>query len=176
MLSLRAFYANFKNDYGDVLEVTDFSVPTWLVFGAALQLLSQSCLPTRLSSCLPLLYLLYRIAKVSIDCNCIFSRTFTNLKFGRWSATLPEPKDPSAVTATSDGVVMFLLGARINQSVNPCTQSRRVRDGQQFSNHITVLWASLRPVMPKSIECSKTCGPRRRRIERNGAVSRNVDR
>ena len=30
---------------------------------------------------------------------------------------MPEPEDPYAVTATSDGVVMFLLGARINQFV-----------------------------------------------------------
>ena len=29
--------------------------------------------------------------------------------------------------------------------------------------------------MPRSIECLKTCGSRRRRIERNGAVSRNPD-
>lgn len=117
MLSLRALYANFKNDYGDLLEVTDFSITTWLAFGATLQLLSQSWLPYRLSFWLPLLHLIYRIARVSVDCNRIFSGTFTNLKFGRWSAMLPEPEGPSAVTATSDGVVVFLLGARINQFV-----------------------------------------------------------
>lgn len=117
MLSLRALYANFKNDYGDLLEVTDFSITTWLAFGATLQLLSQSWLPYRLSFWLPLLHLIYRIARVSVDCNRIFSGTFTNLKSGRWSAMLPEPEGPSAVTATSDGVVVFLLGARINQFV-----------------------------------------------------------
>ncbi|MCJ1349564.1 hypothetical protein MMC31_007805 [Peltigera leucophlebia] len=114
MTSLRALYLNFKNDFGDLLEVTDFSIATWLAFGAGLQLLTQSCLPSGLSYWLPLLYLIYRIARLSIDCRRVFTGTFTNVMFGPWSATLPEPEEPSAVTATSDGVVMFLLGARIN--------------------------------------------------------------
>lgn len=134
MVSLRALHANFKNDYGDLLEVTDFSITTWLVFGATLQLFSQSWLPHGLSSWLPLLYLVYRIAKVSVDCNRIFSGTFTNLKFGRWSATLPEPEGPSAVTATSDGVVVFLLGARINQFVPLYTPPQLVREVHHPSN------------------------------------------
>ena len=117
MAYLRTLYQNFKNDYGDLLEVTDFSIATWLAFGASLQLLSQSWLSPQLSYLIPLVYLVYRVAKVSIDCRRIFTGTFTNAMFGRWSATLPEPEDPSTVTATSDGVVMFLLGARINQSV-----------------------------------------------------------
>lgn len=118
---LRALYLNFKNDFGDLLEVTDFSIATWLAFGAGLQLLSQSWLPSGLSYWLPLLYLIYRIAMVSIDCCRIFTGTFKTIKFGRWSATLPEPEDPSTVTATSDGVVIFVLGARINQLVPLCT-------------------------------------------------------
>lgn len=128
MLSLRALYLNFKNDFGDLLEVTDFSIVTWLAFGAGLQLLSQSWLPSGLSYWLPLLYFIYRIAKVSIDCRRIFTGTFTNVVFGRTSATLPEPEDPSAVTATSDGVVMFLLGARINQLVPLFMPRSRDRD------------------------------------------------
>lgn len=117
MTSLRALYLNFKNDFGDLLEVTDFSIATWLAFGAGLQLLTQSCLPSGLSYWLPLLYLIYRVARLSIDCRRVFTGTFTNVMFGPWSATLPEPEEPSAVTVTSDGVVMFLLGARINQFV-----------------------------------------------------------
>lgn len=128
MVSLWALYLNFKNDFGDLLEVTDFSIATWLAFGAALQLLSQSWLSSGLSYWLPLLYLIYRIARVSIDCRRIFTGTFTNVMFGRWSATLPEPEDPAAVTVTSDGVVMFLLGARINQFVSLFTPRERVRD------------------------------------------------
>jgi hypothetical protein len=130
MASLRALYLNFRDDYGDLLEVTDFSIATWLAFGAGLQLLSQSWLPSGLSCWLPLLYLIYRIARVSIDCRRIFTGTFTNVVFGRWSATLPEPEDSSAVTATSDGVVMFLLGARINQFVPLIAPRWRVRDCQ----------------------------------------------
>ena len=126
MVFLRALYLNFKDDYGELLEVTDFSITTWLAFGAALQLLSHSWLPSSLAYWLPLLYLAYRVVRVSIDCRRIFSATFTNVMFGRWSATLPEPEDPSTVTATSDGVVMFLLGARINQSVAPVCSANGV--------------------------------------------------
>lgn len=129
MASPWALYLNFKNDFGNLLEVTDFSIATWLALGAGLQLLSLLWLPSGLSHWLPLLYLIYRIARVSINCGRIFTGTFTNLKFGRWSATLPEPVD---VTATSDGVVMFLLGARINQFVPLLTPRRR--DRAHFSN------------------------------------------
>ena len=118
MFSLQAFYSNFKTDYGDLLEVPDFSIPTWLAFGAGLQLLSLRWLPSDLSYWLPLLYLLFRVARVSVDCQRVFTGTFTNVISGRWTAALPEPEDSSIVTATSDGVVMFLLGARINQSVS----------------------------------------------------------
>lgn len=125
MVSLRALYLNFKNDYGDLLEVTDFSITTWLAFGAGLQLLSQRWLPSTLSPWLPLLYIFFLIARVSVDCQRIFTGTFTDVILGRRSATLPEPEDPSTVTATSDGVVMFLLGARINQFVPSFFTRRR---------------------------------------------------
>ena len=117
MVSLRALYLNFKDDYGDLLEVPDFSIATWLALGAALQLLSLRWLPSGLSPWLPLFYLGFRVARVSVDCQRIFTGTFTSVIFGRWTAALPELEDSSTVTATSDGVVMFLLGARINQSV-----------------------------------------------------------
>ena len=134
MASLRALYLNFKDDYGDLLEVTDFSIATWLAFGASLQLLSQSWLNPQLSYLIPLVYLVYRVARVSIDCRRIFTGTFTNVVFGRWSATLPEPENPLTVSATSDGVVMFLLGARINQFVSVIAPPRRVRDWQGFAD------------------------------------------
>lgn len=117
MASIQALYKNFKDDLGELIEPTDFSVLTWLALGAALQLLSQLWLPHNLSYWLPLLYLVYRLTRTSVDCCRVYTGTFTNVFFGRWSATLPDPTDPSAITSASDGVVMFLLGARINQSV-----------------------------------------------------------
>lgn len=117
MPSLRALYQNFKTDFGSLLEVTDFSIPTWLALGATFQLLSQSYLTPGPSHWLPLLYLVYRVAKVAIDSRRVFSGTFVDVRFGRWSAALPEPGNGADVTETSDGVVLFLLGARINQFV-----------------------------------------------------------
>jgi hypothetical protein len=45
MTFLQVLYLNFKDDFGDVLESTDFSVGTWLALGASLQVLSQALLP-----------------------------------------------------------------------------------------------------------------------------------
>ena len=82
-MSLRALYLNFKDDYGDLLEATDFSVVSWLALGASLQLLSQSLLPSSLAYYLPIAYVLYRIARVTFYCQQIFNGTFNNLVFGR---------------------------------------------------------------------------------------------
>ncbi len=118
MPSLQALYLSLKAKWGALLEVTAFSVPSWLAIGASLQLLSQSWLPSRVGYWLPLLYIVYRAARVCVDNSRIFKNTFTDLKLGGWMATLPEPEDPLAVADTSDGVVVFLLGTRINQLVH----------------------------------------------------------
>ena len=128
MASPRALYLNFKDEFGDLLEVTDFSITTWLALGAGVQLLSQSWLPSNWSYGIPLLYLSYRMIRVAIDCQHIFTGAFTNVAFGRWSTTLPESSDVSAMSTTSDGVVLFLLGARINQCVLTITPERFVLD------------------------------------------------
>ena len=150
-MSLRALYLNFKDDFGDLLEVTDFSLVTWLALGAALQLLSQAWLPPGFSYWLPLSYLVYRAARASIDCNRIFTGVFTNVVFGRYSATLPEPEDPSTVTATSDGVVMFLLGARINQSVSLIT----LASGVDFISQLLTVYSPLGKLAPGNAEIDK---------------------
>lgn len=151
MASLRALYLNFKNDFGDLLEVTDFSIATWLAFGAGLQLLSQSWLTPSLSYWLPLLYLIHRIAKVSIDSYRVFTGTFTNVMFGRWTATLPEPEASSPITATSDGVVMFLLGARINQYILLLTSRKR----DQVDSTFLICRSPLGKLAPGNAELDK---------------------
>ncbi|EPE36452.1 hypothetical protein GLAREA_05790 [Glarea lozoyensis ATCC 20868] len=114
MTFLRALYLNFKDDFGDLLETTDFSVATWLALGAGLQLLSQTLMPMNLAFWLPLIYLLQLVIRVWIACRNIFTGSFKGIRFGRWSTQFSEPSEGSKKTATSDGVVMFLLGARIN--------------------------------------------------------------
>jgi hypothetical protein len=118
MPSSEALYRDFTAKWGALREVTAFSIPSWLAIGASVQLLSQSWLPAGMGYWLPLLYIVYRAARVCVDSSRIFKSTFTDVKFGGWTAKLPEPEDPSAVTDTSDGVVMFLLGTRINQLVH----------------------------------------------------------
>lgn len=48
------------------------------------------------------------------------------MEFARWSATMPEQEKASAVTTTLDGVVMFLLKVRINQSLHISTFAAHV--------------------------------------------------
>lgn len=83
--------------------------------GALLLLLSQSCLPDYLSRLLPLLYIAYRIAKMVRDTLRLHIDSYTTLQPGRWTAVLPESKHSPKVNSGSDGVVMMVLGARINQ-------------------------------------------------------------
>ena len=101
-MSLHTRYLAIQNSFGDLLEVTDFSVASWLALGAALQLVSLSCLPLNISKLLPLLYLSYCIIRTIIYTRRLFTGSFLTVKRGRWTAEVPEPKDP---TATSDGVL-----------------------------------------------------------------------
>ncbi|KAF2248048.1 hypothetical protein BU26DRAFT_595898 [Trematosphaeria pertusa] len=91
--------------FHDILEKTDFSLPTFLAFGAALQLLIQAYLPLRLSATLPLLWLAYCLVKSAYDSRDVFRSSFTDVKRGRFTTRLPE---------AADGVVVFVLGARLN--------------------------------------------------------------
>lgn len=56
------------------------------------------------------------MVRVAIDSRRIFPGSFANVRHGKWTATLPE-QEPENMTASSDGVVMFMLGVRFNQYV-----------------------------------------------------------
>ena len=100
---------------GNVFRVYDYRITTWLSIGAALQLLSLRFLPPTISTLIPILYLTYRIIILASDTQRIYTGVFTNVKRGRWTAELPIS---SGKGDKSDGIVMFVLGARINQSVS----------------------------------------------------------
>ena len=87
-------------------------MPTFLAFDAVLQLLSLAYLPPRLSAALPLMWLGYRLLSSALDSRNVFKTSFTDVKRGQYTARLPDP---------SDGVVVFVLGARLNQYVLPDT-------------------------------------------------------
>ena len=53
-----------------------------------------------------------------VDTLRLYTGSYTTLMRGRWTATLPEPEVPLEVNTSSDGLVLFVLGARINQSVS----------------------------------------------------------
>jgi hypothetical protein len=89
----------------DILEKTDFSIPTFLAFGGVLQLLSFAYLPSRISALLPLLWLGWRLTKSAFDSRNVFETSFTDVQRGKHITSLPD---------TADGVVVFVLGARLN--------------------------------------------------------------
>ncbi|KAL8747866.1 MAG: hypothetical protein Q9190_000314 [Brigantiaea leucoxantha] len=101
----------------ELLEPNDFKVSTWMAMGAVLLLLSQTYLPSSLGTYPPILYLGYRIAKMVIDTLRLHTGSYTTLVRGRWTATLAEPEVSPHFNSGSDGLVMFVLGARINQFV-----------------------------------------------------------
>ncbi|TVY12661.1 Monooxygenase [Lachnellula arida] len=106
--TLRKEAKEIYDQFYDILEKTDFSIPTFLAFGAALQLLSLAYLPRRLSASLPLLWLGYRLLRSIVGSRDVFRTSFTDIKLGKYTTNLPGP---------SDGVVVFVLGARLNQFV-----------------------------------------------------------
>ncbi|TVY86774.1 Monooxygenase [Lachnellula willkommii] len=103
--TLRKETKEIYDQFYDILEKTDFSILTFLAFGAALQLLSLAYLPRRLSTSLPLLWLGYRLLRSIVGSRDVFRTSFTDVKLGKYTTNLPGP---------SDGVVVFVLGARLN--------------------------------------------------------------
>lgn len=93
------------DQFYDILEKTDFSIPTFLAFGAVFQLLSLAYLPSRISALPPLLWLGWRLTKSAFDSRSVFETSFTDVKRGKHITRLPD---------TADGVVVFVLGARLN--------------------------------------------------------------
>lgn len=87
--------------------------------GAALLVTGQSCFHLGWIEMLPFCYRLYRIAKMVYNTLHLYTKSYTTLMPGRWKATLPKPKVTSSVNGGSDGLVMFVIGGRINQSVSP---------------------------------------------------------
>ena len=121
-MSSQTLFVTAKEILCELLEPNDFNSSTWMAMGASLLLLGQYYLPSRLSSSLPLVYLLYRIVKMIVDTFGLHTFSYTSLVRGRWTATLGEPDASAEFNRGSDGIVMFVLGARINQSVITLTK------------------------------------------------------
>ncbi|KAL8818582.1 MAG: hypothetical protein Q9223_002807 [Gallowayella weberi] len=117
-MSVRDWYSQTEEILGDVLEHQDFSMQTWLALGAAFQLFAVAWLPSTLSFWLPLAWLAYRLIKTALDSwNVHRSRLWSGIRKGRWMGRLPESEKSLSEASrggTSEGVVMFLLGARLN--------------------------------------------------------------
>ena len=118
-MSVRDWYSQIEEILGDVLEHQDFSMQTWLALGTAFQLFALAWLPSSFSFWLPLAWLAYRLIRTALDSwNVYHSRLWSRIMKGRWMGQLPPPKKPSKASDISEGVVTFLLGARLNQYID----------------------------------------------------------
>ena len=101
--------------FNELFEPNDFKISTWMAMGGVFVVTCQAYLPNSWGSWLPVLYLGYRMIKMFLDTLYLHTGSYTTLKRGRWFASLPEPKAPVKFNGGADGLVMFVLGARINQ-------------------------------------------------------------
>ena len=118
-MSPQSFASNLLEVVNELLEPNDFKISTWMAMGATLMLLAQWYLPASLGSSLPILYLIFRLVKMVVDIFRLHTGCFTNMMHGRWTATLSELSATVEANTGSEGVVMFVLGARLNQFVKP---------------------------------------------------------
>ena len=115
-MSRPSLYAGIRAAFQQIVRPNTFYLSTWIAIGAVLLLIAQALSPvTHISTAIPLLFLLYRIAKTVIDTQRLGTGSFTSVKRGRWMVTVPESE--TAKGGSSGEVVAFLLGARINQCV-----------------------------------------------------------
>lgn len=125
-MATKSIYSTLKDIFNELLEPNDFEISTWMAMGVALLVIGQSYLHLSWIKELPFSYLIYRIAKMVYDTLRLHNASYTTLMRGRWTATLPEPEIASSVNSGSDGLIMFVLGARINQSVSLVVSRLRV--------------------------------------------------
>jgi len=126
-MAIDSIYSTLKNTLNELLEPNDFKISTWMAMGAALLVIGQSYFHFGWIEMLPFSYLMYRIAKMILDTLRLHNGSYTTLMHGRWTAKLPEPEIASSVNSGSDGLIMFVLGARINQSVSLAVSRLRIR-------------------------------------------------
>ncbi|KAF2642642.1 hypothetical protein P280DRAFT_385428, partial [Massarina eburnea CBS 473.64] len=88
---------------------------TWLAVGAVLQLATLACLPIRLSYLIPSLYLTSRVIKTIAGSRQPFVSSFRTVKRGKWTGELTRSHNDN----NDNGMVMFVLGARINHPLGP---------------------------------------------------------
>ncbi|KAF2643897.1 hypothetical protein P280DRAFT_514887 [Massarina eburnea CBS 473.64] len=93
---------------------TTYRVSTWICLGAVLQLLSLLCLPIRVSILIPVSVILYRLVYAAVRARDVYTTSFTDVRKGRWRTQLPAPDESINAGSDSDGVVIFILGSRIN--------------------------------------------------------------
>ncbi|KAF2798009.1 hypothetical protein K505DRAFT_322174 [Melanomma pulvis-pyrius CBS 109.77] len=105
---LRTKLASLHAQYHDLLEASDFSTPTWLAFGAILHILSAAYLPLYLGTSIPLLWIAYRWLRAAFT-TYQFGK-FPDIRKGKWVVKIDEREGPRE----ESGVVMFVLGARMN--------------------------------------------------------------
>lgn len=112
--SLKRKYAAFRHEFKQAMIPNELSITSWLALGAAFQVLSSLLLPTKVSIALPLLVVFGRLLHNIKASKHVYRKSFTDVKRGRWAGRLGQVLDKEGELVEQDGVVLFVLGARVN--------------------------------------------------------------
>lgn len=119
-MSFSSFLGTTKDALKELTEPNDYHTLTRMSLGASLMLLGQVYISSRVISWLPVLYLFYCTLRIWFDYFCIGYIGQAALMRGRWIAKVPRLSGLSPSQSSHDGsVVLFILGARINQYARP---------------------------------------------------------
>lgn len=107
-MGIRQSINDLYDQYYDIIELSDFSIPTFLALGGVVQLIALASCGPRIGAILPVAWLVFRLAKAVITSRGIGKTSFIVHKKGKFVSKLPDE---------TDGIVVFIIGARLNQYV-----------------------------------------------------------
>ena len=81
-MGIRKLVAEFYDQYYDIIELSDFSIPTFLALGAVFQLVTLAFCGPRIGAILPVAWLVFRLVKAVIATRGLEEKSFGNPTFG----------------------------------------------------------------------------------------------
>lgn len=105
-MEIRKVFTDFYDQYYDIIELSDFSIPTFFALGAVFQLTALAFCGPRIGAILPVGWLVSRLVKAVIATRGLEKNGFGNYRKGKFVPKLP---------VEANGVVVFIIGARMNQ-------------------------------------------------------------
>ena len=97
---------DYHDQYYDIVELSDFSIPTFFAIGGIFQLAALALCGLRIGAIIPVAWLVFRLTKAVITSRGLGKTSFVEHKKGKHVVKLP---------GEMNGIVVFIIGARMNQ-------------------------------------------------------------